>query len=153
MTLVSDFELTLGMKLLTNLLLVILSPVFVFGSDCVRLGSDEATREGYSETIVFNEKETRGIVTGTVVFNLGNRPVEDVFVEAFLLNKDAKAWNRVAGCRTDDTGKFAFIDLPKGKYKIVLSKDGGWKITEILVKVDPKSGNKAPIVASVEVGA
>ena len=141
------------MKILSVLFGFFFCLSIVHAQGCTPLRQDELTRKGYSETVVFKEKHPRSTVSGTAVFNSGTEPVDEVFVEAFLFDKARREYKRVAGCRTSENGKFEFANLPRGAYKIVLSKDGGYKISEILLKVDPKSRNKSPIFASVEVGA
>jgi len=124
----------------------------VWGQDCVPFRENETSREGFSATIVYNEKKSRRHLKGRVVLQDGDKPQRDVFVEIFPIGERSKEKPRAAGCRTGETGEFEFTDLPKGKYKIRLSKDGGYRITEIGVKVDPASKSSKPIYASIEPG-
>lgn len=117
-------------------------------SGCERLKDDETTRQGYSELIVFKEKRTFRSVRGTAVLGFEGQPLENVFVEVFPYKNN----KRIIGCRTGDDGKFSFSKLEKGKYRIKLSKDGGFKITEIHIKISPKSKNDEEIMGVVEVG-
>jgi hypothetical protein len=114
--------------------------------NCENLQSGETTRRGYSETVVFKEENGFRAVQG--IAELGGRPAEGVFVEVFA----DKNPNRVAGCKTGADGRFNFSDLKKGNYTIRLSKDGGFKITEIKIKVSPKSKNRKEIIGVIEVG-
>ena len=120
--------------------------IYAQSSICEQLNDNETTRQGYSELIVFKEKNTFQVIRGISV--LGGQPLENVFVEIFPYKSD----KRIAGCRTSENGKFSFQNLNKGKYKIKLSKDGGFKTTEIHIKISPKSKNNTEIIGVVEVG-
>ena len=122
--------------------------VYAQNSNCEQLKDNETTRQGYSELIVFKQKETFREIRGITVLGFEGQPLENVFVEVFPYKSD----KRIAGCRTNESGKFSFPNLEKGKYKIKLSKDGGFKITEIHVKTSPKSKNDKEIIGVVEVG-
>jgi hypothetical protein len=114
--------------------------------NCEKLNSDETTRQGYFETVEIREEKSFPFIQG--VAELSEQPAENVFVEVFA----DKNPNRVAGCRTGISGKFSFPNLKKGSYTIRLSKDGGYKITEIKVKVSPKSKNRKDIIGEILVG-
>ncbi len=119
---------------------------------CVKLKDEETTRQGFSELIVFKEKKAFQILRGTAVLGFEGEPLEDVFVEVFAYNSKEEKYKRVAGCRTSANGKFCFSNLAKGKYTMRFSKDGGFKITEVLVKVSPKSKRTDEITGVVEIG-
>jgi len=119
---------------------------------CVKLTAEETTREGYTATVVSKEKKPFKTLTGKAVFGVNKEPVEDVFVEVFAVVSKDKELKRVAGCRTGADGRFYFADLQKGKYILRFSKAGGYKITEITVKVSPKSKRSEEIIGFVEVG-
>lgn len=121
---------------------------------CVPLRDDETTRESYSATVWSKERKTRSFIHGVVRFQSSDGdPLEDVFVEVFdqrpANSKDRK---RVAACRTDASGRFEFTGLGKGDYLVRLSKAGGYQLTEISVSVSPRSKNRSPINAFIEVG-
>ncbi len=121
---------------------------------CIPLRDDEKTPETYSATLWFKERKTRSFIHGVVRYESSNGdPQEDVFVEVFdqrpANSEDRK---RVAGCRTEATGRFEFTGLGKGDYLVRLSKAGGYQLTEILVSVSPRSKNRSPINAFIEVG-
>lgn len=133
----------------TVFILVVCSfEIYSQNSNCEPLNENETTRQGYSELIVFKEKETFKEIRGTTVLGFEGQPLENVFVEVFPYKSD----KRIAGCRTNETGEFSFPSLEKGKYRIKLSKDGGFKITEIHIKISPKSKNNKEIIGVVEVG-
>jgi hypothetical protein len=123
-----------------------------WAQDCIALRDYETTRAGFSATVVRSERKPRKEIRGRVVLGDRDTPQVNVFVEVFPLDPKLKARPRVAGCRTGQTGEFEFTDLAKGKYKIRLSKDGGFMITEIRVKVDPATKNSERISASIELG-
>lgn len=114
---------------------------------CEKLKSDEKTRQGANEIVVFKERKTFPLIRGTV-FGWNNQPVESVFVEVFA----DKNPNRLIGCKTGSDGKFSFADFKNGNFTIRLSKDGGYKITEIRIKVSSKSKNRKDIIGIIEVG-
>lgn len=121
---------------------------------CIPLRDDEKTRETYFATLWFEERRTRSFIHGVVRFQSSDGdPQEDVFVEVFdqrpANSEDRK---RVAACRTDASGRFEFTGLGKGDYLVRLSKAGGYQLTEIRVSVSPRSKNRSPINAFIEVG-
>lgn len=138
------------MKSILALFVLIFSSFQICAQDskCEKLTGDETTRQGYSELIVFKEKKTFQAIRGTAVFGFEGDPLENVFVEVFPYKSD----KRIAGCRTSSDGKFSFPNLEKGKYRIKLSKDGGFKITEIQIKLSPQSKNVEEIIGVIEVG-
>lgn len=115
--------------------------------NCEKLKSDEPTRQGYSALVVFKEEKDFQTIRGIVELN--GEPFDDVYVEVFAEKDSTK---RVTGCKTGSNGKFSFPGLKKGKYRIRLSRDGGYKITEIVVKVSPKSKNRSDLIGILEVG-
>ena len=119
---------------------------------CENLKDDETTRQGYSATMDIKEKGSRKIIQGTAILEGQDDPLENVFVEVFAYDSSQKELKRVAGCRTNANGKFIFSNLPKGKYIVRLSKDGGYMITEVTVKVSPKSKLTKEISAGVRLG-
>lgn len=116
--------------------------------NCEKLKTDETTRVGANEMVVFKERKTFRSIRGIIVYGWNNQPAESVFVEVFA-DKNSK---RIVGCKTDSDGKFSFTDLKKGNYTIRLSKNGGYKITEIKIKVSPKSKNTKDIIGGIEIG-
>lgn len=142
----------LKVPLLTAIFLPLLTVAAVSQDHgCTALTPDQTTRKGYFATIVFEEKKTRRDVQGVVTLG-DDGPQENAFVEVFFQDRKGKELRRVAGCRTDATGRFKFTRLGKGYYTIRLSKDGGYQITEIYVKVSPSATNSQPIKAVLEVG-
>ena len=58
-------------------------------------------------------------------------------------------------CVTEADGRFCFTGIPKGRYELRASKEGGFEITHLKVIVDPKnpqSTNKE-INVSIEPGS
>ena len=122
--------------------------------ECVELKVDEGTRQGYSATIVYIQKKTYKFLRGTAVLDAESKePVAEVFVEVFAVDRKTKELKRVAGCRTGENGRFGFTDLAEGKYVLRFSKDGGFAITEIRVKVSPKSKRSEDIEGIVHLGS
>jgi hypothetical protein len=120
--------------------------------DCIKLKDEETTRQGYSATIVFKEKKPFKTLRGKVVLGFQAEPQQDAYVEIFEDRRGAEKYKRVAGCRTTASGLFHFPDLPKGNYKMILSKDGGFQITKVHFKISPKSKRKDELSAVLEVG-
>jgi hypothetical protein len=121
--------------------------------DCVRLKDEEKTRQGYSATVFFKEKKSFKLLQGRVTIGSEDGEIgENVFIEVFQYRKKQEKLFRVVGCRTDTTGRFYFADLPKGSYKLVFSKDGGFMITEYFVKISPKSQRTDVINTVVNLG-
>jgi hypothetical protein len=120
--------------------------------DCIKLKDEETTRQGYFATIVFKEKKPFKTLRGKVVLGFQGELQEDAYVEIFEYRREAEKYIRVAGCRTTANGLFHFPDLPKGSYKMILSKDGGFQITEVYFKISPKSKRKDELTAVLEVG-
>jgi hypothetical protein len=139
---------TIKIIFIISLIVVCSFEIYAQNSSCEQLKENETTREGYSALIVFKEKKTFKAIRGTTVLGFEGEPLKDVFVEIFPFKSNV----RVAGCRTGEDGKFSFTNLKKGKYKIKLSIDGGYKITEIHLKISPKSKNDKEIIGVVEVG-
>ena len=127
-------------------LLICFCEIHAHDYNCEKLKSDETTRKGYFATIVFKEEKSFQVVQGIAEFN--GEPTENVFVEVFA-NKNP---NRITGCKTGDNGRFSFPNLKKGKYTIRLSKDGGFQITEIKIKISPGNKNKKEIIGVIQVG-
>ncbi len=142
------------MKLLIAILAILSCGPLIGAQDCscVKLNADEITRQGYSATYVSIEKKPFKILRGTAILGVTKEPLENVFVEVFIADSKNSALKRVAGCRTSADGKFCFTDLAKGKYILRLSKDGGFAITEIIVKVSPKNGRDKEITGYVMLG-
>ena len=119
---------------------------------CVKLNADETTRQGYSEISLYIEEKPFKILHGTAILNATKEALENVFVEVFIAASDNSPLKRVTGCRTSTDGKFCFTGLAKGKYILRFSKDGGFAITDIVVKVSPKSGRRREITGVVHLG-
>ena len=119
---------------------------------CVKLRDEEITRQGYSGIVDYKEKKSFNILQGITFLNgYEENLLADVFVEVFTYNPKGES-KRVAGCRTDISGRFSFPNIPKGDYKIRLSKEGGFMITEILVKISPKNKSKEKIKGIIHLG-
>ena len=119
---------------------------------CEKLTPNDTTRKGYFERVILNEKKILKTIDGRAVLGSGGQPLQGVFVEIFAFDAKTNEEKRVDGCRTDSSGKFSFLGIPKGKYTVRLSKDGGYEITDILIRVDPKKGVSKEIVGIVELG-
>lgn len=128
------------------ILLICFGEIDAQDSNCEKLRSDEKTREGYFGIVEFREKQSFQMVRGTV--ELHGEPIDNVFVEIFADKNPI----RVDGCKTGADGRFSFPDLKQGKYTIRLSKDGGFQITNIKIKVSAKSKNKKEIIGVLEIG-
>lgn len=137
-----------------SITLFFICSVFGQNTDCVKLLPEEGTRQGYSATISYKEDKAYRNIQGKSLLAGTQEPLENVFVEVFI--KEAKGGvkqlRRVAGCRTSSNGKFSFPEFAKGKYLLRLSKDGGFAITEISVKVSPKSKRDLEIEGIVQLG-
>ena len=120
---------------------------------CVKLRVAEKTRQWYFETITYEDKKVFRILQGGVTSLSGSEkdPLGDVFVEVFTATP-GKEPKRIAGCRTNSTGRFYFSNIPQGSYKIRFSKDGGYELTEYLVRVSPKSKRTTKIIGIIQVG-
>jgi hypothetical protein len=101
---------------------------------------------------VFTEKKPFKMLRGTAILGATNEPLENVFVEVFVADSKTKELQRIAGCRTLADGKFGFNDLAKGTYILRFSKDGGFAITEISIKVSPNSKRDEEITGFVQLG-
>lgn len=139
----------------TVLFVSILSPAVQAQTsiECVPLKEDEKTRVGYFATIGLVEKKTLKSIHG--IARLGGpqgQPLDDVFVEVFERRKTTGEPRRVAGCRTNENGRFEFRGIQKGKYLVRLSKEGGFQITDIELSLSPGSTRTNEIVAFLEVG-
>ncbi|MGQ0542745.1 MAG: carboxypeptidase-like regulatory domain-containing protein [Blastocatellia bacterium] len=118
---------------------------------CVLLNENEKTRTGYFATIVLKEKKTLRSIHGVARVGFEGEPTEGVFIEVFE-QKRTGVPRRVAGCRTAANGKFGFNGLPKGRYLLRLSKNGGFQITDIELSLDPRSKNTKETIAFLQVG-
>lgn len=124
---------------------------FTFGAfaqdySCEKLKSNEITQKSYSAIVVIKEDKTFQVVKG--IAQLNEKPLENVFVEVFT----DKNPNRIDGCKTGANGRFSFPNLKKGNYTLRLSKDSGYRLTEIKIKVSPKSKNKNVINGEILLG-
>jgi hypothetical protein len=105
------------------------------------------TRKGYFESVVIQSNTRYRRLIGIV--SLADHPVDDVFVELFPYSKDASVTRtRLAACVTDLDGRYCFANVPKGRYEVRVSKDGGFEITHVNVYVDPKN----PKASNAELG-
>jgi len=83
-------------------------------------------------------------------------PTENVLVELFPYPK--RLWgdtkDRLAAGITDADGRYCFGNIPKGRYQIRASKDGGFQITFVNVYVDPnnRKASDTELDVSIELG-
>lgn len=120
--------------------------VFAQDYSCEKIKKEETTQKWYFATIEFKEDKSFRIVKGIAQIN--EQPLENVFVEVFA----DKNPNRIDGCKTGANGRFNFPNLKKGNYTLRLSKEGGYQLTQIRIKVSPKSKNRKDIIGILEVG-
>jgi len=143
------------MKLVSaTLLLCFLSyPLASQQCKCHAPEAGATTRKGYFEEISVELKTRYERLAGVV--SLSDRPVEDVLVElfAYIRNSSAKR-ARMAACVTGTDGRYCFSRVPRGEYELRASKDGGFEITHVYVRVDPKNrrSSNAELGISIEVG-
>jgi len=134
----------------TSILISLASALGAQNCKCVALKREELTRRGYSADIVVEERKTHKSLSGVARLSNTDQPLENVFVEVFTYPEhwlkrhkdpeaDSKRQIRIAGCKTGIDGEFCFTDIPQGKYELRFSLDGGFGITHVIVKVDPKS--------------
>ena len=111
------------------------------------------TRKGYFEEITLEHKTPYQKLAGVVY--LSAHPIDDVLVELFPYAKDLSTKRtRLASCVTGTDGRYCFSRVPRGKYELRASKDGGLEITHVYVVVDPKNrkSSDAELGISIEVG-
>src|SRR2546429_4800887 len=113
----------------TLLLLTLLGSLTSQECKCRPPEPGAVTRKGYSASILI-ESKTRYRKPAGVVY-LHDVPSENVLVELFPYSK--RLWgdtkDRLAACLTDADGHYCFGNIPKGRYQIRASKDGGFQIT------------------------
>ena len=115
--------------------------------------TSQQTAWGGNERIVIVQRKALRRLYGQVVTTLdSNQGWGDVLVEVYdhpevnLLPYDSRkeTQKRIAGCKTDETGRFAF-ELPPGHYELRLSYGSGMNVTSILAYVSrsPFASRKA----------
>lgn len=113
---------------------------------CTKASTNEITRPGANEVIALQLSSPYRVVHGTVTASFTD-PLENVLVEVFADGQSHTGENqgkRIAACLTNKTGQYCFNKLSKGRYKILFSLVGGWKHSEVYIKIDP-SNKKASV--------
>jgi hypothetical protein len=108
-------------KLLVTFLCLALTAAALQSQECkcAKVDDKEETKwDGESVRIMnqYNAKALRGLVT-----NPGGDPLSGVLVEAVKVKTNARSDDkpvRVGICRTEDDGRYCFIDLPDGDYEL-----------------------------------
>lgn len=161
------------MKVIAGLMIFavfLVNPTRAKKCDCRAAASNETTRAGGNEWIVYKELGVHRRIEGIVRMPLPELQ-EEILVEVFdnpdYLLCEWKPENpnrcmmtpsgdqrRLAACRTGKDGKFCFESIPAGSYELRVSKDQGWSPTHVYLVIDPKdpkSTNK-PIKVSLRIG-
>ena len=106
------------------------------------------TRKGYFEELTLERKRPYKKLRGVVY--LAERPAEDVLIELFPDARNvSRKRSRLRACITGPDGRFCFSGVPKGKYEVRASKEGGFEITHYYVVIDPRSRKSATQEMSV----
>ena len=148
------------MKIVVGLLGLAVS-ITVIGSaaKCKCQSTNESTRDGANEWVVYQEPVIHKRVEGVVVEPAGV-PQQDALVEIFdqpdYLMCEWRANNpngcspnppanqrRLGVCKTAKDGKFCFDNIPTGKYELRISKDRSWTITHVYLVIDPNDSNSS----------
>ena len=128
------------MKLIVTTLFLISIPYSLTPQECKCREPERGatTRQGYFASILVEPKTRYKELVGVVY--LSDTPVEGVLVELFPYSKDLSTGRpRLAACVTGPDGRYCFINAPKGRYEVRVSKDGGFQIIHVNVYFDPKN--------------
>ena len=147
---------------LTVLFFCLTTPLLAQRCRCIQPAPGETTRAGANEEIVMVDKKKYRMLHGVV---RNDEVLAGVLVEVFdhpehlLLSYPAneqrkQKQRRIAACVTGADGSFCFRGIPAGKYELLLSKDGGWKRSHVVVVVAPgnRKGSKSALALSMQVG-
>jgi len=123
---------------------------------CKKAPASETTRPGANEIITWELSRPYRFFHGTVTVS-GSQSLENVLVEVFPDRRKAsveKESKRLVACLTDKLGRYCFNKLRKGRYRVLFSLDGGWKHSEVYIRIDPdnRKAGKKPFEMTLEVG-
>lgn len=161
------------MKVTTGLILFavcLVASMHAGKCDCRAVASNETTRVGGNEWVVYREPGVKRRIQGVVSMPLKELH-EDLLVELFdkpdyllcewkpdnpdrCTTRPPDDQRRLAACRTGKDGKFCFDNLPAGTYELRISKSQEWSPTHVYVVVDPKDpkSTNTPIEVSLNIG-
>jgi protocatechuate 3,4-dioxygenase beta subunit len=141
------------------------SLLFAQNTVCSPPKENETTHWVGNLQVIVTEKKPFRQLRGTV-FTPNGEPLANALVEVFtnpeylLIDEPtSKRGNaeqkRVAACRTGADGRFAFSDLPAGKYELRSSSEDsatGWNVTQIYVVVKPSARKKRELRVEMSLG-
>jgi len=150
------------MKHVIAISLVFVSCCISGQSQSCRSGStrtEEPTRWGGNERIRDIEARPLRTVIGKVQDITGGK-ILTALIEVYtdpkwdlknLIAPDAEQ-ERLIGCKVSSGAAFSIGGLKKGTYELRVSIDGGWNVTQVLIRVDPKQGRNKSLVIIPSLG-